>query len=653
MKQALMLTMVLLCAWPALPGRAEVSLTEVPAAGQTHLQMKNEFFSLEIWPELGAQARSFLTRYSDREWCFPGDNAGHGALLRDCFVGTGYPNNELVMLPRTYEVAQDTPQRAVVKFRGTLPSGLVINKQVTMEADSPVLGVDFGMNNATGASVSKGLWAKSDIYVSGLRPDNHYFRPEVRGVNVSGWDEKLGQMQGEDFIRSPYEGWSAAINTGTKEGLVWLMDYNWLKWLYNCNTAWTAEWFYDTVTLPPGQAWTTHYDMILVQGFASVCHASENFIAGMSLSPAPTFAATKGPAPVILTHTLSRSKLGALQGARLTGRLREVDTGVVHDLEPVEVGDLTWEPKTVRQTVTVDPDIRVVAEVTLTATGPAGQAISEPYQYYWPGVSGEKFNLLAGAAVTTYYRAAPPKTKVYPKPANLTYYRKPEVKMLDFRGSYHEVWKVPEAATRAGVQDIRGSYFRTEPSFGSALSYLPEGFEQWFDYDLIVLNNVDAESLTDFGREALRDFVRAGGSLLVLGGFYAYGGGGYAGTQLEEVLPVEMNPKIARLQPLPNGKLRVSGTARALAGRRLSAAPTCFWWQEGKAKPGAWVELMAGEKPFLVCGTYGQGRVAAALGNVCGKSQPGRLAFWEDPEWVPTLGKVVRWLVFGEEKQSK
>jgi uncharacterized membrane protein len=631
------------------PGSPEVTVQEVPAGADTHLQLKNEFYSMEIWPELGAQARSFKTRYSDREWCFPGERVwGAGALFRDCFVGTGYPSNELAILPRTYEIALKGPDRAVVKFQGTLPNGLVIDKQLTMEAGSPVVGVDFGMKNGTGGSISKGLWAKCDLYLSGLRPDNHYFRPDVHGVNVSGWDPKLQQMQGEDFIRNPYAGWTAAINTGAKEGLVWLMDYNWLKWLYNCNTCWTVEWFYDTVTLPKGEAWATHYDMISVKGFDSVCHASASFIAGMSLAPAPTFAATKGPAPVILTHTLSRSKRGDLKGARLTGRLREVDTGAVHDLPLVEVGDLTWEPKTVTQTVTVDPDVRVVAEVTLTATGPGGKAIREPYSYYWPGVSGEKFNLLAGAAVTTYLREAPRKVKVYPKPQNLVYYLKPEVKMLDFRGSYHELWRVPEAATRAGVQDIRSAYFGTHASFGSAMSYLPEGFEQWFDYDLLVLNNVDAESLTDFGREAIRDFVKAGGSVLVLGGFYAYGGGGYAGTQLEDLLPVEMNPKIARIQPLADGVLQVTPGARILKGTRLSGSPTCFWWQEGKPKAGAWVELTAGGKPFLVCGTFGQGRIAAVLGNVCGESPPGKTAFWEDPQWVPTLSKVVHWLAFGQ-----
>ena len=651
MKITALFAAVFVCLALTAPGRAAVTVQETPVGQHTHLQLNNEYFSMDLWPEVGAQVRSFKTRYSDREWCFPGEEVwGHGAFFRDCFVGTGYPNNELAILPRTYQIAQKGPDRVVLKFSGTLPGGLIIDKQLTLEAGSPVVGVDFGMNNATAGPITKGLWAKYDMYVSGLQPDNHYFRPDVHGVNLSGWNPKTKLMEGEDFIRSPYEGWSASLNTSTHEGLVFLMDYNWLKWLYNCNSAWTTEWFYDSVTLPKGQSWTTHYDMILVKGFDSVCHASANFIAGMTMAPVSPSAApgaAPGPAPLVLTHTLSRSKLGDLKGARITGKLREVDTGVVHALPPVDVGDLTWEPKTATQTVTVDPDVRLVAEVTLTATGPDGKAISEPYAYYWPGVSGEKFNLVAGGAITTYFRPAPRQVKIYPKPANLGYYLKPAAKMLDFRGPFHDTWQVPQAATRAGVQDIRGTYFKTEPSFGSSLTYLPESFEAWFDYDLVVLNNVDADCLDDFGREGLRDFVKAGGSLLVLGGMYAYGGGNYAGTQLEDLLPVAMNAKNVRIQPLASGVLQVAPGAHVLKGSLLTGAPTCFWWQDGQPKTGAWVELTAGGKPFLVCGTFGSGRVAAVLGNVCGESQPGRPAFWEDPQWVPTLEKVIHWLVFG------
>jgi len=74
---------LLLCLGAPLGARAQVSVSEVAASGKTHLLLKNEFFSMDLWPEVGAQARSFKTKYSDREWCFPGEDLwGHGALFR-------------------------------------------------------------------------------------------------------------------------------------------------------------------------------------------------------------------------------------------------------------------------------------------------------------------------------------------------------------------------------------------------------------------------------------------------------------------------------------------------------------------------------------------------------------------------------------------
>ena len=88
------------------------------------------------------------------------------------------------------------------------------------------------------------------MYVSGIKENNRYFRPSSRGVNEAGWDRKTGSMTGDDYVKTPYEGWTAALNTETGEGIVWLMDYNWLKWLYNCPSCWTTEWVYDYAVIP-------------------------------------------------------------------------------------------------------------------------------------------------------------------------------------------------------------------------------------------------------------------------------------------------------------------------------------------------------------------------------------------------------------------
>ncbi len=106
--------------------------------------------------------------------------------------------------------------------------------------------------------------------------------------------------------------------------------------------------------------------------------------------------------------------------------------------------------------------------------------------------------------------------------------------MLEYRGLFHDCFRVPEAATRAGIcRGLRGSYFTTSWS-GDTLSYLPTSFDEMFDYDLLVINDVDAESLTDFGQHVTTQFVKAGGSLLVLGGPYAFGNSGFQKTGLAD-----------------------------------------------------------------------------------------------------------------------
>lgn len=71
----------------------------------------------------------------------------------------------------------------------------------------------------------------------------------------------------------------------------------------------------------------------------------------------------------------------------------------------------------------------------------------------------------------------------------------------------------------------------------------PEAFPLTVDelrpYDLLILSNLPAESLTERGMQAVDDYVaRAGGGLLVVGGYQSLTPGGYHHTPLEGVLPV-------------------------------------------------------------------------------------------------------------------
>ncbi|RKU31611.1 hypothetical protein C6497_01410 [Candidatus Poribacteria bacterium] len=63
-------------------------------------------------------------------------------------------------------------------------------------------------------------------------------------------------------------------------------------------------------------------------------------------------------------------------------------------------------------------------------------------------------------------------------------------------------------------------------------------------YDILILSNTPIDVLSEIQLNNLETFIRdLGHGLIVIGGDRAYGPGGYTGTKLEEILPVEMTPK--------------------------------------------------------------------------------------------------------------
>ena len=71
---------------------------------------------------------------------------------------------------------------------------------------------------------------------------------------------------------------------------------------------------------------------------------------------------------------------------------------------------------------------------------------------------------------------------------------------------------------------------------------LPEQLEELMKYDAVVLANVDYDELGKDKTDTLDHYVKSmGRGLLVTGGDNSYALGGYLGTKLEEILPVDMD----------------------------------------------------------------------------------------------------------------
>jgi len=194
---------------------------------------------------------------------------------------------------------------------------------------------------------------------------------------------------------------------------------------------------------------------------------------------------------------------------------------------------------------------------------------------------------------------------------------------------------------------VKGDTHGADLSRGLPLS--ADGFAK---FDVVVLGDVKAAALTTAQLDLLRKRVEEGGGLLTLGGYRAYGAGGYTGTPLEEALPVFLGGDLGqreedlRVRITPEGRIHpsLSGLGSWFAG---SDAPTLRGLSLVKReKPGAQVLLEGdGGEIVLAAHRYGEGRAAAFTGDTS-------WVWFRDPDlggkdglhprfW----GQIVRWLL--------
>jgi uncharacterized membrane protein len=141
----------------------------------------------------------------------------------------------------------------------------------------------------------------------------------------------------------------------------------------------------------------------------------------------------------------------------------------------------------------------------------------------------------------------------------------------------------------------------------SELSLIPFPVDALFTqhlptFDAVMLQDIDAvEYKLDRYLPALEAYVRSGGGLIMVGGPSAFAGGGYAGSPLERVLPVE----------LPR-----SGEPYDLRGFVPRYTPA------GRVAP-----VLGGVRQL-----FGEDLPLMEGSNTLGKPRPGSIVLWEHPE---------------------
>ena len=145
---------------------------------------------------------------------------------------------------------------------------------------------------------------------------------------------------------------------------------------------------------------------------------------------------------------------------------------------------------------------------------------------------------------------------------------------------------------------------------------------------------------------AIRDYVAAGGSLLMVGGYMSFQGidgrARYGNSPLAEVLPVDLLETDDRVE-VPEGiHPQVVAKDHFVVTGLPATWPELLGYNRFRPKAGAQVIAMVGEDPLLVLGSFGEGRVAAFASDIA--------PHWAPPEFMAWRGYgrlwscLLRWL---------
>ncbi len=603
-----------------LPLLAATAVDSTGADGKRIVVMENAALRLAVNPALGGRISSFIWKATGKDWVLPG-NAG---FFMDHVWQQTWPGE---LLGRPYEVtilpaepgAAAVAASVVINGAGDKAiEGVRLTRTMTLTGDSPVLRVTYRFENPTGEPRAPGPWVQNVINVGGSREDAWTFRPTTRGIITAAWSESKGAVlppgYKDDFCFDPVAGWSAEVHAPTGEGVVFFMDYNNLRCLYNNAGSQSVEWWMEQVRLAPGQSWETTVIAYSFQGLPGVTYASPQILGYLQMD-------LQEP-NLILRNQLLPGPSPAAGAVSLRLQLLDYDTGkelFTKDFPGLSLGAAAVVSEAEVPNAPLTRNLLARATVTL----PDGKPVSYEQFHAAPGVMGTE---------RAYQMARPRRERSVERPAGGVKKTPHEgFRILHLRGLFHDYYRLPTAARKVEARLDFGSYRIFV--YGPSLSFFPSDYEELMAYDAIVLNNVPAEAMDEITMQFLTDYVEHGGALLVIGGHWAFGGGGYQGTPLEDLLPVTSKGPFD-VRSLDKGLLRPAPGPDLPVGT--------LWYQDVTVRPAAQVKMWAGDQPFWVQWRQGKGVAAVITGLCYGEGTDRLMPFWEWGGWPDWLGRQLR-----------
>jgi uncharacterized membrane protein len=189
----------------------------------------------------------------------------------------------------------------------------------------------------------------------------------------------------------------------------------------------------------------------------------------------------------------------------------------------------------------------------------------------------------------------------------------------------------------------------------------PRTVEALSAYDVVILSDIGYNSFvlpnevwlkgrrTDNPLESLVAWTRAGGGLMMAGGYLSFQGfqarANFARSPIAQVLPVDLLTSDDRVEKPEGADCRVVSDEHEIAQGWTGEAPQLLGYNYVTAKPDAQVVATVGEDVLLATREVGQGRSLVWTSDIGPHWCPVEFLDWEG--FAPLVGCMLRWLGAG------
>ncbi|MFC0400001.1 glutamine amidotransferase [Paraburkholderia rhizosphaerae] len=207
----------------------------------------------------------------------------------------------------------------------------------------------------------------------------------------------------------------------------------------------------------------------------------------------------------------------------------------------------------------------------------------------------------------------------------------------------------------------RGDYAITYMPSHDAQTHFPMTLEALNEWDAVILSDIGANTLllhpdtwinsqrSPNRLKLLRDYVAAGGGLMMIGGYLSFqginGSARFRNTPVEEVLPVRCLPYDDRVE-VPEGFTPECVTQHPLVHGIDGAWPHLLGYNEVELKPDATLvmQVPGTAHPLLAAGQFGAGRTLAWTSDMSVHWLPPEFSSWHGYErlWRNSLDWLTR-----------